>query len=235
MPQGLSNIRNLSLKELQEAFVSRNEKSFRAKQVYEWLWKKNAASFDEMTNLSKDLRELLQTHFYIDHIQLQDQQISKDKTIKCAFTIEEGKVVEGVLIPTTSRMTACISSQVGCSLSCTFCATGRLKLLRNLSAGEIVDQVVYLKNQAEERYGQNLTNIVYMGMGEHDRIDLVRGHRQGRPVAQPQLLVALEQTAIDQQAVAVVLYQVLGAGHCVGSAQKSDVDTHAAMLVHSSL
>jgi len=108
----------------------------------------------------------LQQHYFIDHIQLQDQQISKDKTIKCAFTIEEGKVVEGVLIPTKSRTTACISSQVGCSLSCTFCATGRLKLLRNLSAGEIVDQVVYLKNQAEERYGQNLTNIVYMGMGE---------------------------------------------------------------------
>ncbi len=166
MPQGLSNIRNLSLKELQDEFVAKNEKSFRAKQVYEWLWKKNAASFDEMSNLSKELREMLQQFYYIDHIQLQDQQISKDKTIKCAFTIEEGKVVEGVLIPTKSRTTACISSQVGCSLSCTFCATGRLKLLRNLSAGEIVDQVVYLKNQAEERYGQNLTNIVYMGMGE---------------------------------------------------------------------
>jgi 23S rRNA (adenine2503-C2)-methyltransferase len=166
MPQGLSNIRNLSLKELQDEFVVRNEKSFRAKQVYEWLWKKNASSFEEMTNLSKELREMLVQHFFIDHIQLQDQQISKDKTIKCAFTIEEGKVVEGVLIPTKSRTTACISSQVGCSLSCTFCATGRLKLLRNLSAGEIVDQVVYLKNQAEERYGQNLTNIVYMGMGE---------------------------------------------------------------------
>ena len=166
MPQGLSNIRNLSLKELQGEFVERNEKSFRAKQVYEWLWKKNAASFDEMTNLSKELREMLQQHYFIDHIHLQDQQISKHKTIKCAFTIEEGKVVEGVLIPTNSRTTACISSQVGCSLSCTFCATGRLKLLRNLSAGEIVDQVVYLKNQAEERYGQNLTNIVYMGMGE---------------------------------------------------------------------
>ena len=166
MPQGLSNIRNLSLKELQDEFVAKNEKSFRAKQVYEWLWKKNAFSFDEMSNLSKELREMLQQFYYIDHIQLQDQQISKDKTIKCAFTIEEGKVVEGVLIPTKSRTTACISSQVGCSLSCTFCATGRLKLLRNLSAGEIVDQVVYLKNQAEERYGQNLTNIVYMGMGE---------------------------------------------------------------------
>ena len=166
MPQGLSNIRNLSLKELQDEFVAKNEKSFRAKQVYEWLWKKNASSFDEMSNLSKELREMLQQFYYIDHIQLQDQQISKDKTIKCAFTIEEGKVVEGVLIPTKSRTTACISSQVGCSLSCTFCATGRLKLLRNLSAGEIVDQVVYLKNQAEGLYGQNLTNIVYMGMGE---------------------------------------------------------------------
>ena len=119
-----------------------------------------------MSNLGKGLRDLLEQHFFIDHIQLDDQQISSDKTIKCAFSVGEGKVVEGVLIPTTSRTTACISSQVGCSLSCTFCATGKLKLMRNLTAGEIVDQVVYLKNQAENRYNTPLTNIVYMGMGE---------------------------------------------------------------------
>lgn len=142
------------------------EKSFRSKQIFEWLWQKNAATFEEMSNLSKDLRLKLENHFYIDHIVLDDQQISSDKTIKCAFSIGEGKVVEGVLIPTTSRTTACISSQVGCSLSCTFCATGKLKLMRNLSAGEIVDQVVYLKDQAENRYNSPLTNIVYMGMGE---------------------------------------------------------------------
>ena len=160
------NIRNLSLVELKAQVEALGEKSFRAKQVFEWLWKKNAGSFSEMSNLSVDFREKLKTHFFIDKIILDDQQISSDKTIKCAFQVEPGKVVEGVLIPTRSRTTACISSQVGCSLSCTFCATGRLKLMRNLTAGEIVDQVVYLKNQAEQRYGQTLTNIVYMGMGE---------------------------------------------------------------------
>jgi len=160
------NIRNLSFSELQTAIQEIGEKAFRAKQIYEWLWKKNAGSFEEMSSLSKGLREQLEQKFFIDKITLEDQQISTDKTIKCAFEVEKGKVVEGVLIPTSSRMTACISSQVGCSLACTFCATGRLKLLRNLTAGEIVDQVVYLKNQAENRYNIPLSNIVYMGMGE---------------------------------------------------------------------
>jgi 23S rRNA (adenine2503-C2)-methyltransferase len=160
------NIRNLSFEELKNSLDILGEKSFRSKQVFEWLWQKNAVTFDEMSNLSKDLRAKLTENFFIDHIQLDDQQISSDKTIKCAFSVGEGKVVEGVLIPTSSRTTACISSQVGCSLSCTFCATGRLKLMRNLTAGEIVDQVVYLKNQADNRYNTPLTNIVYMGMGE---------------------------------------------------------------------
>lgn len=160
------NIRNLTLSEIKHQLEEMGEKGFRAKQVYEWLWKKDAASFEEMSSLGKDLRQKLDEIFFIDHIQLDDQQISSDKTIKCAFSVGENKVVEGVLIPTTSRTTACISSQVGCSLSCTFCATGRLKLMRNLTAGEIVDQVVYLKNQAEGRYNTPLTNIVYMGMGE---------------------------------------------------------------------
>lgn len=160
------DIRVYSLVELIEVIEALGEKKFRAKQIYEWLWQKNAGSFEEMTNLGKDLRTKLQNHFFIQQISLEDQQISSDKTIKCAFTVGEQKVVEGVLIPTTSRMTACISSQVGCSLSCKFCATGKLKLMRNLTAGEIVDQVVYLKNQAEERYNQTLSNIVYMGMGE---------------------------------------------------------------------
>ena len=160
------DIRALDLEQLKLELSEIGEKAFRAKQVYEWLWKKNAHSFDEMTNLSNGLREQLKANYFIDHINLEDQQISSDKTIKCAFNVGEGKVMEGVLIPTKSRMTACISSQVGCSLACKFCATGRLKLLKNLSAGEIVDQVVYLNKQAEERYGQHLSNIVYMGMGE---------------------------------------------------------------------
>jgi 23S rRNA (adenine2503-C2)-methyltransferase len=166
MSQNKANIRNFSFEELKASMEVLGEKSFRSKQVYEWLWKKNAATFEEMTNLAKDLRSKLEEHYFIDHIKLDDQQISSDKTIKCAFSVEENKVVEGVLIPTTSRTTACISSQVGCSLACTFCATGRLKLMRNLTAGEIVDQVVYLRDQAENRYNTPLTNIVYMGMGE---------------------------------------------------------------------
>lgn len=160
------NIRNLSFEELVTYMEQLGEKKFRAKQVYEWLWQKNASTFEDMTNLGLVLRQKLENAFFIDKIQLDDQQISSDKTIKCAFSVGEGKVVEGVLIPTTSRTTACISSQVGCSLACTFCATGKLKLMRNLTAGEIVDQVVYLRDQAENRYNTPLTNIVYMGMGE---------------------------------------------------------------------
>jgi 23S rRNA (adenine2503-C2)-methyltransferase len=166
MSSTLTNIRNLSLEELKTSFTEFGEKPFRAKQVWEWLWQKNAHSFELMSNLSLGFRAWLTAHYYIDHITLQDQQISKDRTIKSAFTIDNGKVIEGVLIPTSSRMTACISSQIGCSLSCQFCATGRLKLMRNLSAGEIVDQVVYLQQQAQQHYQQNLSNIVYMGMGE---------------------------------------------------------------------
>lgn len=166
MAESKTNIRHLSLDELIETLIGLGEKAFRAKQVYEWLWKKNAATFDEMSNLSVDLREKLSAHFRIDHIDVKDQQISTDKTIKCAFNTADERVIEGVLIPTSKRMTACISSQVGCSLACKFCATGRLKLMRNLTAGEMVDQVVYLRNQAESRYDTSLTNIVYMGMGE---------------------------------------------------------------------
>ncbi len=163
---GKPNIRTLELPALKEAISAMGEKAFRAKQIYEWLWQKDAESFDDMTNLSLGLREKLKENYSIYHLQLKDQQISTDKTIKCAFSTFDDRVVEGVLIPTSSRMTACISSQVGCSLACKFCATGRLKLMRNLTAGEMVDQVTYLKNQAENRYDTTLSNIVYMGMGE---------------------------------------------------------------------
>ena len=166
MNSGKKNIRSFSHTELLDFFQELNEPKFRANQVYEWLWKKNVHRFTDMRNLPATLIQRLEELCYIDGIHVSDQQISKDKTIKCAFSVEENKVVEGVLIPTSSRMTACISSQVGCSLSCTFCATGRLKLLRNLSAGEIVDQVVHLKKTAEEKYQIPLSNIVYMGMGE---------------------------------------------------------------------
>jgi len=160
------DIRSLSLEEIKTVFEQNGDKAFRAKQVYEWLWKKSVTSFDEMTNLSKSTRELLDAHFVINAVKVDDMQISKDRTIKNAFKLYDNNIVEGVLIPTTNRMTACISSQVGCSLTCKFCATGRLERLRNLNADEIYDQVVLLKNQAEEKYKTPLTNIVYMGMGE---------------------------------------------------------------------
>lgn len=162
----IKDIRTLSLDDLSLFFESVGEKKFRAKQVMEWLWKKSADSFDEMSNLSASTRELLKENYTLHRIKIAEEQVSSDRTIKCAFEVEPGKIVEGVLIPTTSRMTACISSQVGCSLACKFCATGRLKMMRNLTAGEIYDQVVYLRNQSSNRYETPLSNIVYMGMGE---------------------------------------------------------------------
>lgn len=160
------DIRSLSLEQLTDFFVEKGEKPFRAKQVYQWLWQKAAHSFEEMTNLSKSTRAMLEESFDLSGITIGDLQVSNDRTVKCAFEIDRGKVVEGVLIPTTSRMTACISSQVGCSLACKFCATGKLDLMRNLTGGEIFDQVVALRDQSENRYGIPLSNIVYMGMGE---------------------------------------------------------------------
>ena len=162
-----TDIRSLSLDELIAFFAEQSEKPYRAKQVYEWLWKKQAISFDEMSNLSIVLREMLHTNFEIRAVQISDQQISSDKTIKNAFKLFDGSIVEGVLIPTSSgRMTACISSQVGCSLTCKFCGTGRLKLMRNINADEIFDQVKLIRDQSLANYGEPVSNVVYMGMGE---------------------------------------------------------------------
>ena len=160
------DIRKLKLEELTEFFQQHGEKPFRAKQVYEWLWNKSAKSFDQMTNLSVPLRDMLKEHFTINHISVDHMQRSADGTIKNAVTLFDGMVVESVLIPTEKRITACVSSQVGCSLACQFCATARLKRQRNLSADEIYDQVVAIKEQSELFFGRPLTNIVFMGMGE---------------------------------------------------------------------
>lgn len=160
------DIRKLKLEELKEFFQQHGEKPFRAQQVYEWLWNKAVKDFDHMTNLSVGLRELLKAHFTIRHIKVDHMQRSEDGTIKNAVTLHDGLVVESVLIPTEKRITACVSSQVGCSLACKFCATARLKRQRNLSPDEIYDQVVAIREQAELFYGRPLTNIVFMGMGE---------------------------------------------------------------------
>ncbi|MBL6663018.1 MAG: 23S rRNA (adenine(2503)-C(2))-methyltransferase RlmN [Flavobacteriales bacterium] len=160
------NIRTLTLDELKGFFKENNMPMFRAKQVYEWLWKKSVSSFEEMRNVSKETIQLLDEHFVILHAKITESQKSADRTIKSAFGLYDNNNVEGVLIPTKSRMTACISSQVGCSLTCKFCATGKLDRLRNLNADEIYDQVFMLNEQALSNYNQKLSNIVYMGMGE---------------------------------------------------------------------
>lgn len=160
------DIRKLKLEELKEFFVAQGDKSFRAQQVYDWLWMKSAKNIDQMTNISLETREMLKQHFVINHIKVDNMQRSTDGTIKNAVTLHDGMVVESVLIPTEKRITACVSSQVGCSLACKFCATARLKRQRNLSPDEIYDQVVAIKEQAELFFGRPLTNIVFMGMGE---------------------------------------------------------------------
>jgi 23S rRNA (adenine2503-C2)-methyltransferase len=160
------DIRKLTVIELTAMLTAIGEKPFRAKQIYEWLWKKSAGSFEEMTNLSLKTREWLNENFVFHKASFDQRQVSSDKTIKYTFSLFDGNQVEGVLIPAKTRMTACISSQVGCSLSCKFCATGYMERKRNLESGEIYDQAVMISNQAEEVYGIPLTNIVYMGMGE---------------------------------------------------------------------
>ncbi len=162
----MKDIRKASLEELITWFETQGEKRFRAKQVWEWLWVKSAKTFNEMSNLSKSLRDKLNEEFIINHISLYNSQLSNDGTIKSAFRLHDKHLIEGVLIPSDDRMTACVSSQVGCSLSCKFCATGFMKRERNLDGAEIYDQVVAIRNQAEENYQKPLSNIVYMGMGE---------------------------------------------------------------------
>jgi 23S rRNA (adenine2503-C2)-methyltransferase len=161
-----NNIRGLSLNELENYFESLGEKKFRAKQVYEWLWLKQAHSFDAMTNLSKELRGKLSEHFTLPALTIDATQYSADGTIKSRFKTFDGHLVEGVLIPTDSRHTACVSSQIGCSLSCKFCATGYMDRKRNLNFDEIYDEVVLINQQSLRVYGKKLSNVVFMGMGE---------------------------------------------------------------------
>lgn len=165
-PKQPQNIRSLSSQELQDYFIANEQPKFRVAQVEQWVWQKQVKRFDEMTNLPLEIRTLLEANFVINELTIAEKQISDDGTVKCAIRLHDGYVVEAVLIPAKDRMTACISSQVGCSLSCKFCATGKLKRMRNLDPDEIFDQVVAVKNVAREHYDKPLTNIVYMGMGE---------------------------------------------------------------------
>jgi 23S rRNA (adenine2503-C2)-methyltransferase len=160
------NIRQLSLADLEQYFENLGDKKFRARQVYEWLWQKHAHSFEAMTNLSKDLRATLAEQFTLPALQIDATQYSADGTIKSRFKTHDKHLVEGVLIPTEERKTACVSSQIGCSLSCKFCATGYMERERNLDFDEIYDEVVLINQQCERVYDKKLSNIVFMGMGE---------------------------------------------------------------------
>lgn len=160
------DIRTLSKEELRNFFETQGDKAFRGNQVYEWLWSKGAHHFDDMTNLSKETRNMLEENFVINHIKVDTMQHSNDGTIKNAVRLHDGLVVESVLIPTETRTTACVSSQVGCSLDCNFCATARLKRMRNLAPDEIYDQVVAIDQESRLYHNRPLSNIVFMGMGE---------------------------------------------------------------------
>ena len=160
------DIRALSKEQLRDFFVALQDKAFRGNQVYEWLWSKGAHSFDDMTNVSKETRLMLEDNFVINHIKVDTMQRSSDGTVKNAVRLHDGLVVESVLIPTNTRTTACVSSQVGCSLDCNFCATARLKRMRNLEPGEIYDQVIAIDKESRLYYNHPLSNIVFMGMGE---------------------------------------------------------------------
>jgi len=160
------DIRALSKEQLREFFVTNGDKAFRGNQIYEWLWSKSAHSFENMTNVSKETRAMLEANFVINHVKVDTMQRSEDGTVKNAVRLHDDLIVESVLIPTKTRTTACVSSQVGCSLDCNFCATARLKRMRNLTPGEIYDQVVAIDNESKLYYDRPLSNIVFMGMGE---------------------------------------------------------------------
>ena len=160
------DIRHISLEDLQKFCIKHKLPKFRANQITEWMWKKRATSFDEMTSLSKPMRDLFAKYFSINAVKLHRGERSEDGTIKYSLQLHDKLLVEGVLIPSKKRLTACVSSQVGCSLACEFCATGTMKLERNLTAAEIYDQVFILNEEAMSNFGKPLSNIVFMGMGE---------------------------------------------------------------------
>ena len=162
----MEDIRHISQQKLLQFIEGLGEKKFRATQIEEWLWKKGARSWDEMTNISAQLRQQLSENFGFLKAEIAQQMQSSDGTTKYIFALHDGRKVEGVLIPTENRVTACISSQVGCPLRCAFCATGTMGFIRNLHGSEIFDQFILMNKKAQELYNQSITNIVYMGMGE---------------------------------------------------------------------
>lgn len=162
----MQDIRELEEQGILEFVTHSGEKPFRARQIMDWLWKKGARDFNSMSNLPLTLRKALSENFRFDCLEISTSQVSRDGTRKYGFSGVDGHLAEGVLIPSRARVTACLSSQIGCPLNCSFCATARLKSRRNLSAGEIIDQVSLLQESSQEAFGRGLSNLVFMGMGE---------------------------------------------------------------------
>jgi len=160
------DIRELSQSQIEQFVVQHNEKSFRAKQIEKWLWQRGICNFDLMTDLSVSLRNVLKENFEFKALTLEIMQKSKDKTIKVAYRLFDNHIIEAVLIPSKERLTACISTQIGCQLKCSFCATGQMKFVRNLYASEIFLQVTELNALAVKEFNDKISNIVIMGMGE---------------------------------------------------------------------
>ncbi len=160
------NIRDAMVSDLESFMKAANQSSFRTSQIWQWLWKKKIDSFAQMTNLPLELRARLQQHFEVRNIRIHQYQISEDKTIKFAIKLTDGHLIESVLIPTENRVTVCISSQVGCSLDCQFCATAKIKRIRNLYWWEIYQQVQFLLSKSLYYFQMPITNVVFMGMGE---------------------------------------------------------------------
>lgn len=162
----MKEIHELSLEECRWWMRENNIKEFRANQLYEWLWKRNVRSFREMNNLPSNLKILLEKNFEIHAFSVAEIQKSSDGSIKYGLRLSDGELIEMVLIPSGHRITVCVSSQVGCPLNCSFCATAKLGFHRNLTAYEMYSQVFFAKEEAMRIYNHTLSNVVWMGMGE---------------------------------------------------------------------
>lgn len=160
------DIRSISFDKLNNFIQKNNFPSYRSNQIFNWINKSTLRSFDEMTNIPKSLVKLLKENFVINITNILSKQVSNDSTIKFAIKLHDNLVVESVLIPSGNRVTACVSSQVGCSLDCGFCATSKLLRMRNLHSYEIFDQIMILNSQSLKNYSLPISNIVFMGMGE---------------------------------------------------------------------
>jgi len=161
-----SDIRSLDLKNLEKILIKQKFKKYRAIQINDWLIKEGVGSFHEMKNLPKDLISFLDSRFKINNVNIKLIKKSSDGTAKFLISLSDKNIIEAVLIPTEKRITACISSQVGCSLDCDFCATSKISRMRNLNFYEIFDQTMILNAESYKLFGRTISNIVFMGMGE---------------------------------------------------------------------